>query len=1127
MPDSHRMKSVLATWPLLGMFVLLYLASPAWGQGPDINQRFPIREKSNLSPPIVVPPIHDCALAVRVTGFVPGAVVRVFANGLDVGAAKPTDDPADIKLKKAVGLGDAITATQTVGSVTTDPSYDSVIVSAYPAMTTPVVEPKIYECGRVVPVGNLIASTHVEVSDITPATPAVLGTAETTTAWEPVVTGPKLQVNHRIRAQQTACPATPQEVKSAFSTPALKVTAAPNPPPVTAVDLPVVGATKLVIHNLLVGAEVSVSYDGTPHDAGLATAADNSADVPPVPPGQKVTTTQTLCTSSDPSPPVVPTTKPNTPILGSPICSGSHYVMIDKTVPSAIVVLLRGGSVIGYGGGVLGTLKLAVGSGVTLNEGDQLTVVQYVSSSFGTFLSDPSNMVTVNCGGGSNVVTQHNDNQRTGVYDAENILTPSAVLSRGMRIRYVHNVDGWINTQPLYVGRVEFQQGAANGLFFGAVFTNKMYALNADTGDEEWVTVLADSDPAKRGLAGGIDSTPVIDVPNHRLYVVFDTKNQQLDAADQPNSLKPPNDGKAHTYEDTDLKNLDLAYWLVALDDRTGQEVARTLISASMYRGNGAPLPFEANFHRQHPALLLDHGVVYVAFGSIAGSEGFLEYHGWVMAYRAFDLAFQSSFNTSPNWAPPRHPYAPQNPYNPSGIWQGGGGLAADQDGNVFLLVGNGGTDIDHGNYGDTFLKLTNTGSALVPTAFVPSDAAAMAKNDADLGGGGTMAIPGTNLVIGGGKPGYMYLMERGSMNLRQQLTASTNHYDPSMRDGTWNLGPHLHGSPTYWRGPDRTFGNLYVWGEKDHLRLYHFDPAAGKVVVPEARNAPVVALLDTMPGGMLSISANGNHAGTGIVWASLPTSITPNPYPGRLYAFNAETLQPLWDTAFPSVGHWLLPTVAAGKVFMGTSSRQIICYELGPENGQNTSWKPYQPHDVASSSATMAMQGKNAGVMTILPRNTLRALAPPAKFSRVATFDASGHANFSAAKGTYKSPRAWVFQSTTLEGTVTPAQGQPETTKVTIYPAGLSREKWEATDGSTAEIRRIRSFTAPANDGVPWELYQVMRSGGSGILNGVSYIQRVFTQGGQTPPSALRSQASTAAIPIEAEFILYAAHTP
>ena len=245
-----------------------------------------------------------------------------------------------------------------------------------------------------------------------------------------------------------------------------------------------------------------------------------------------------------------------------------------------------------------------------LAAGDDLSVVEYLTSSFGTFISDPSNIVTIGCSGGANVVTQHNDNHRTGVYASEAVLTPDAVLARGMRIKWTQRVDGWINTQPLYVRDVAFPRATSNGVFFGTVFTNKFYALDADTGAEQWSTTLTDSDMQRRGLAQGIDSTPVIDVASHRVYIAFSTKNQPADFADRPDSTKPANDGKAHTYQDTDLKSLDTAFWIVALDYRNGKELARTRISASTYRSNGRPLAFEAPFHRQHPALLLDHGAL-------------------------------------------------------------------------------------------------------------------------------------------------------------------------------------------------------------------------------------------------------------------------------------------------------------------------------------------------------------------------------------------------------------------------------------------------------------------------------------------------------------------------------------
>ena len=50
-----------------------------------------------------------------------------------------------------------------------------------------------------------------------------------------------------------------------------------------------------------------------------------------------------------------------------------------------------------------------------------------------------------------------------------------------MRVKYKHPIDGWINAQPLYVRQVAFPGGAANGLFVSTIWTNKVYALDADT----------------------------------------------------------------------------------------------------------------------------------------------------------------------------------------------------------------------------------------------------------------------------------------------------------------------------------------------------------------------------------------------------------------------------------------------------------------------------------------------------------------------------------------------------------------------------------------------------------------------------------------------------------------------
>src|SRR5919204_4318154 len=133
-------------------------------------------------------------------------------------------------------------------------------------------------------------------------------------------------------------------------------------------------------------------------------------------------------------------------------------------------------------------------------------------------------------GQNANVTTQHNDNSRTGAYLFEKTLTPAAVKSRQMRVRWTHPVDGAIATQPLYVEDT-FAGDAFAAILIGTTPNNSVYALDADTGAEIWHKALADSNPALRPLPRGINSTPVIDVCSHRIYLLFSTKNQVVDAA--------------------------------------------------------------------------------------------------------------------------------------------------------------------------------------------------------------------------------------------------------------------------------------------------------------------------------------------------------------------------------------------------------------------------------------------------------------------------------------------------------------------------------------------------------------------------------------------------------------------
>src|SRR5438094_544659 len=79
----------------------------------------------------------------------------------------------------------------------------------------------------------------------------------------------------------------------------------------------------------------------------------------------------------------------------------------------------------------------------------------------------------------SDVLTQHNDNHRTGANPAETQLTPAAVRSGRFGRLYSRSVVGDIYAQPLCMRGVVTPGGPKN-LVFVATSKNWVYAFDAD-----------------------------------------------------------------------------------------------------------------------------------------------------------------------------------------------------------------------------------------------------------------------------------------------------------------------------------------------------------------------------------------------------------------------------------------------------------------------------------------------------------------------------------------------------------------------------------------------------------------------------------------------------------------------
>src|SRR6202167_4682199 len=210
-----------------------------------------------------------------------------------------------------------------------------------------------------------------------------------------------------------------------------------------------------------------------------------------------------------------------------------------------------------------------------------------------------------------------------------------------------------------------------------------------------------------------------------------------------------------------------------------------------------------------------------------------------------------------------------------------------------------------------------------------------MSAGDMDLGSAGLLMVPNTSDVLGGGKQGVLYLVNTRNMG---HFNASTDNVNQEFQAIYGQGTSHIHGAPVYFNS-DANGPTTYVWGENDVLRGFLFNTTTGLLTTTpfatSTMTAPATNNDGAMPGGFLSISANGSSNGT--VWASTPYNrdAANQNVQGVLYAFNADTLSLLWtdktNDARDEIGmfaKYVPPVVANGKVYVPTFG------PLGTNNG-------------------------------------------------------------------------------------------------------------------------------------------------------------------------------------------------
>ncbi len=499
------------------------------------------------------------------------------------------------------------------------------------------------------------------------------------------------------------------------------------------------------------------------------------------------------------------------------------------------------------------------------------------------------------------VYSAHNDLSRDGLNSQEFALTPANVNTSTFGKLFSCVADGAIYAQPLWVANVTIN-GTPHNVVFVATAHDGLFAFDADASPcaTLWTANLIDS---RHGAAAGettvpagptgnlvgqgigdvtpevgVIGTPVIDPSTGTLYVISKSINS------------------AHTV---------FYQRLHAIDVTTGLEKAGspTMIAATSTGSGGTTTQFNAQAQFQRSGLALVNGVVYAVWSS---HEDTGTYNGWVLGYSYSGGTFTQTqaLNVTPDAAS-------------AGIWMSGAAPAVDSSNQLYVITGNGtfdatNTGTPNDDYGDSLLKLSP--SLKVLQYFTPSDQLADSQTDTDFGAGGAVVLvdlpagsPVTHLVMGGGKDGSLYVLNRDNLG----------GFGDSAAVQQIAVGHGIFSTGAFWNN------NFYLAAAGGSLSAYSLNPTQPHFTLSSSSTATY-----GWPGGTPSVSAAGTQ--NGIVWIlnnhAYCTEQSTACGPAVLHAYDATNVaKELWNSATTgndAAGNavkFTVPTIANGKVYVGT----------------------------------------------------------------------------------------------------------------------------------------------------------------------------------------------------------------
>ena len=562
------------------------------------------------------------------------------------------------------------------------------------------------------------------------------------------------------------------------------------------------------------------------------------------------------------------------------------------------------------------------------------------------------------------------DNTRQGWNRSESVLTVANVPK--LRKLRDFNVDDKIDVTPLVVG----------DKLYVFTMTNTAFLFDVNTGAQvvqprqlapPFDPLNDDGEMDRHDLYRnwGITATPVIDIATSTLYVT---------------TFGRPNAGSPNTERNNTL-------WILDANTLADKQPPVLIAGNADNGGGGISNGFSRPYQKMRAGLGLltdpaGNKAIIICF-SINGENPRGPGHGFVAAYDVRGLHRQAGFTPTPAvWN-----VTPDG--GAGGIWMSGSGPAIDGN-DIYFSTGNGmdpGTS--PGNFAESFVKLRYTAGAADVNGGKPALAVAdfwgafsdfvrqqqfpqdpEDAGDADLGSAGVVLVPEHGNLIGGGKDGILYNLNKddlgkhkwdshfnlpfvatylpngpnGPAGLPATTAANPNWPIVQLNRSLHAQAPggktyHIHGTPVYLEHAKGAI--VYVWGENERLKAYNLNVVNKRITGFRAEGFEFASGQNEpppggMPGGRMVVSSNGATPGTAVVWGVYPVNGNANTrvVHGALVAYDATAVvnsklkRLFWSDTLPAnnmgnFAKYSTPVVANGRVYVGTFSNKVVQYGL------------------------------------------------------------------------------------------------------------------------------------------------------------------------------------------------------